>query len=118
MAVATQRYEAAEKCGIRLKRVRKELKLTLKHVGELAGFTAQQIFCVEKGEINTPIETLARIAEALNIPLERILCGDEAPTDTQKFMEDIMRWASVRPQHISQALRDLADELDALKVHD
>jgi transcriptional regulator with XRE-family HTH domain len=73
--VRKERYASAVRCGAQVAALRKARGWTLKELAEKTGFSPQQIFLVEKGEINTPIETLTRIAEALGVPLSA-LCAD------------------------------------------
>lgn len=68
-----EQYASAVQCGAKITEVRKTRGLTLKQVAVKTGFSPQQIFLVEKGKINTPIETLARIAEALDVPLVELV---------------------------------------------
>lgn len=75
MAVRVKRYAHAAQCGVRVLALRKACGLTQEGLGQRAGFSSQLIGFVEKGEINTPIETLGRIAAALGVPLQ-VLVGD------------------------------------------
>jgi len=70
-AGAAREFQAARLMGQRLRRLRDAQGLTMRRLGEIAGFTQQQISQVELGKINTPIETLGRIAGALGVPLDR-----------------------------------------------
>jgi len=78
--VRKEKYASALQCGERVAHTRKARKMTLKQVAEKTGFSPQQIFLVEKGEINTPVETLARIAEALDVPLVEFFDDHDSPS--------------------------------------
>ena len=77
MTTKSQRYESAIQCGERVRTLRKQLGYTLEEVGEKAGFSGAQIYLVEKGRINTPVETLARIAQALGVPVRALFCEED-----------------------------------------
>jgi transcriptional regulator with XRE-family HTH domain len=69
MKTQAKYYEHAAKCGAQIRVIRQARGLTLEALGARTGFSAVQIYHVEKGEINTPIETLARIVAGLGVPL-------------------------------------------------
>jgi transcriptional regulator with XRE-family HTH domain len=104
MQVNQERYETARRCGARLAQLRKERKLTLKQVGEKTGFSPQPIFLVEHGAINTPIETLARIATALGVPLGALAFANDATMLPHQSCLD--QWGQGRPDADKQIVRD------------
>jgi transcriptional regulator with XRE-family HTH domain len=69
----TTYYPHAGACGERLRRRRELQAASLKDVAQKARLSYQYLSRVEKGEVNTPIETLVRIAEALEMPLAEVL---------------------------------------------
>jgi transcriptional regulator with XRE-family HTH domain len=89
------RYTHAAYYGARMRAFRKSLGMSLKEVAGKANLSYQYLASVEKGEVNTPIETLAKIAEALNTSLDVIIAGKRSAT-------------------YAATLRALADELDQL----
>jgi len=88
-----ERYTSAAACGAKLAEIRKAQGWTLRDIADKTGFSPQQIFLVEKGEINTPVETLARITQALAVPMAALFepCAPAIPSDTPRFKEVLTR---------------------------
>lgn len=59
--------------GNKLKRARMEQGLTQEELAERAGIRANYYAKIERGEINTTIDTLQKIASALNVKSSDIL---------------------------------------------
>jgi transcriptional regulator with XRE-family HTH domain len=106
MAVQEKRYAHAAQCGERVFALRKACGLTQEALGRRAGFSSQLIGFVEKGEINTPIETLGRIAAALGVPLQMVV-GD---ADAFQREEVVVTHCTRLATHLRAALA----EVDAL----
>ena len=70
-------YPHASKIGQRIRTLRGHQGMTTTELGRLTGFSQQQISAIERGKVNTPIESLAAMAEKLGTKLE-ILLTDEA----------------------------------------
>lgn len=67
--------------GLRLKRLRKERKLTLQGASELTGVSASAFSKIERNELSPTISTLQRISEGLGVELVTLLSGqDGAPS--------------------------------------
>lgn len=62
-----------EKIGIKICLLRKRLKYSQEKLGELANLSKNSISSIERGENNPSIETLDRIAKALNIELKELV---------------------------------------------
>ncbi len=62
-----------EKIGIKICFLRKKLKYSQEKLGEFAGLSKNSISSIERGESNASIETLDRIAKALNIELKELV---------------------------------------------
>lgn len=58
--------------GENIKRIRKEKGLTQKKLGELCGINEVQVRQYELGKANPKIETLMKIAKALNVPINEL----------------------------------------------
>lgn len=69
------KYPTARRCGQQIRRVRLARHWTTTDLALRAGLSQPQVSAIELGRVNTPIETLARIAEALEVPLSTV-CVD------------------------------------------
>jgi len=68
--------------GSRIKEIRKQKGLTQKQLGDLCGMADSAIRRYENGNANPKIETLKKIAAALEVPVSLL-------DDTLSFMEDM-----------------------------
>ena len=59
-----------------LREIRKRRGLTMKQLGKLAGVTESMIGMIETGERNPSFETLLRLGEALDVPVDMIVRGN------------------------------------------
>jgi transcriptional regulator with XRE-family HTH domain len=55
--------------GELIRQIRKEKGITLKKLADLSRLSYQYLSNVERGEVNTPIETLATIFDALGVSM-------------------------------------------------
>jgi len=63
----------SEKIGIKINILRNRLKISQERLGELANLSSNSVSAIERGESNPTIETLDRIAKALNIELKELV---------------------------------------------
>jgi transcriptional regulator with XRE-family HTH domain len=70
------KYRYAKSCGARIARMRIDKGWSQRELARRAQFSYQQISKVELGDINTPIETLARLAAVLEVRLQAIVEDD------------------------------------------
>lgn len=68
-----RRYVIAQKAGKRMRRFRKEAKLTQEEIASKAGLHFTTYGRIERGEINPPLQTLNKIAQALKTSLSKLL---------------------------------------------
>jgi len=59
--------------GKRIQQIRKNAGLTQERLAEKAWMHSKYIGQIERGEINTTLETLIKIAVALNMPISELL---------------------------------------------
>ncbi len=59
--------------GEKIRTVRKDAGLTQTQLAELMGTTQQAVYLYERGENSHKIDTVAKIAEALKVPVEYLL---------------------------------------------
>jgi transcriptional regulator with XRE-family HTH domain len=82
--------------GHRIKQRRQALGLSLREVARKAGVSAAFVSQVERGQSNTSIDTLRRIAEALDVPILYFL-SDDTSAKTSTCTVHVVR-SSHRPQ--------------------
>ena len=70
--------------GDMIRKYRTEKGLTQKKLGELCGIADSNIRKYESGNQNPKIETLQKIADALDIPVNRLLAGEIISWDELK----------------------------------
>ncbi len=76
--------------GKKIKQLRKEKKITQSELGKRMGISQQQIAQYENGKLNPKLETLHRIADALQIP-HSVLYNDISPKEKGELVKrDIM----------------------------
>jgi transcriptional regulator with XRE-family HTH domain len=63
--------------GQRLRQLRKDRKLTQEQLAELTSLSKDQISFLERGKSGTTLDTLAILAEALNIPVKDLFDFDQ-----------------------------------------
>lgn len=63
----------SEKIGIKIRILRTKLKLSQEKLAELADLSKTSISTIERGESKPSIETLEKIANALNIELKELV---------------------------------------------
>ena len=76
--------------GIRIKQRRQELGLSLREVARRAGVSASFLSQVERGESNTSLDSLRRIAEALDVPTLFFL-AEEPRADSDEKLVYVLR---------------------------
>lgn len=85
------------KLGERLRLIRKEKKLTLKDLGELADLSVPYLSGMERGVVNPSVETLQKVAKAYNMTVQNLFSGVEElgesihttyPTGFESFLRD------------------------------
>ena len=85
------------KLGERLRLIRKEKKLTLKDLSQLADLSVSYLSDMERGVVNPSVETLQKVAKAHNMTVQGLFSGVEElgesthttyPTEFESFLMD------------------------------
>ncbi len=63
----------SEKIGIKIRILRNKLNMPQEKLGELSGLSTNSISTIERGQSKPSIETLEKIANALNIELKELV---------------------------------------------
>ena len=87
--------------GARIRELRTMAKLSQERLGERAGVSYKFLGEVERGQGNPTIDTLARIAAALDVDITDLLAADAA----------VARYQFLSPTDFT-AVRELRDSLD------
>lgn len=69
----SKHYKAYIQIGLNIMRYRKEQGLTQEQLGEMTGYSRQQIQRVETANAAPSVAILLEISEALQVPLERLI---------------------------------------------
>jgi DNA-binding XRE family transcriptional regulator len=67
--LSTMKYSVNKKVGKGIKKARRELGLTQENLAEKVDMHYTTISRIETGDSNPPVQTIAKIAKALKIPL-------------------------------------------------
>ncbi len=62
-----------EKIGIKIRILRNKLNMSQEKLGELAGLSTNSISTIERGQSKPSIDTLEKIANAINIELKELV---------------------------------------------
>lgn len=109
--VTQTRYASAERCGARVRALREEREWSTTLLAKKAGFSQQQICQVELGKINTPIETLARIADALGVELGELIFAESQADECPLWMVTLREKVSTTPTEYRASLADMLETL-------
>lgn len=67
------RYKIAQKVGKRIRFIRKQKDKIQEEVAEDAGIHVSTLGRIERGEINPPLQTINKIAQALRVKVKEII---------------------------------------------
>ncbi len=84
------RRKKTQPIGKRLLKLRREKKLTLKHLGNETGLSTKYISQVEKGEVTPPVSVLLQLSRALEID-SSILLREERKQAKKKKSDDYQK---------------------------
>lgn len=90
--------------GTKIKEIRKQKGLTQKQLGDLCGMADSAIRRYENGNANPKIETLQKIADALEIPTDYLLDYDIIIENKVLSMDDQIKHQTKRLSRYHNAL--------------
>jgi transcriptional regulator with XRE-family HTH domain len=90
--------------GDRVRKLRKNQKLSQEKLGKKAGFDYRYIGFIEQARVNPTIKTLGKIANALNIPLCELCPTKE---ELLKYKKPVSGQASEREKVLYKIVRNL-----------
>lgn len=68
-----RRYKIAEKVGKKIRIIRRKKKLTQEEVAARVGVHVTTFGRIERGEINAPLQTINKVAQALGVKPKDLL---------------------------------------------
>jgi transcriptional regulator with XRE-family HTH domain len=74
-------YSLEAEIGIEVRRLRKDLDLTVAELGSAAGISTGMLSKIENGSISPSLATLDALARALNVPISRLFSEREEQRD-------------------------------------
>lgn len=67
-----RRYKINEKVGKRIRRIRKQMRLSQEELADRAGMHLSTLGRIERGESNPPVHTVSKIAKALKTSVDEL----------------------------------------------
>jgi HTH-type transcriptional regulator / antitoxin HipB len=90
-------YATAARIGAKIREAREAQGLTLKQSAARIGMSFQHLSQIEHGRINTPVDTLQKIADRMGIPWDTLVIGSASPhicatlRDTEHKVRDVLQ---------------------------
>lgn len=103
--------------GERIRDFRKEKGLSQEELGEKAGFHFTHIGVVERGEKNASLDTLNKIAEALDVEIVELFPKSEKP-DQRRLKALVLESVKGASPEMIKLFSDLIEDLNRLSVSD
>lgn len=75
------------KIGREIRKIRKDKELTLKTLSELSGITTSGLSQIERGLTNPSLATLAKITEALGVPIISVFAREK---EKERHVEEVL----------------------------
>lgn len=97
--------------GLRIRKFRKQLRISQERLGDFAGVSGNYIGNVERGEKSVTIDVLASIATALNTTLAELTSYSEllAKNENPEILIDIVGKLAERPMEVQQDLLNMIE---------
>lgn len=82
-----------EMIGARIKRLRQVKKLTQEQLSEKMGITSKYLSSIERGKENPTLDTLIKLALALDIEILEIFnySKEKSPKDLRRAIDDLLK---------------------------
>ncbi len=90
-------YATAARIGAKIREAREAQGLTLKQCAAMIGMSFQHLSQIEHGRINTPVDTLQKIADRMGIPWDTLVIGSASPhicatlRDTEHKVNEVLQ---------------------------
>ena len=94
---------------------RKELNLSQEKLGELSGLHRTYIGGIEQYNRNPTLESMRKIAEALDIDVSLLTCKDYTQFDSEYTLcvheDDDYKFFPIEPEELDPEIKDFLDKL-------
>lgn len=103
--------DVQKRLGARVRELRWRRELTQEQLAERCGWTVKFVSTIERGKVNTPLLTLARLARALDVTVSELALGidDTMPRDLKTVEQLLAGRPNAAQTVIVSAVRDLLD---------
>ena len=102
--------------GNRIRKLRKDKGLSQEDLGAKADLHYTYIGAVERGEKNSSIKTLEKIADGLGTNLTDLVNVSRKPKENQKIKEALITDLNSAPPEVLKLIHELIRELKAVKT--
>ena len=109
--------ELAKILGQRIRSYRTEKKLSQEKLAELAGCHCTYIGQIERGEKNATIESIEKIASALNVSLSKLFENLGGQDSTRSIPLECYEFLSAKTKEEQEHLYRVLLEMDKYKKH-
>lgn len=107
--------ELTNMIGARMKGYREQAKLSREDLGDLAGLHPTYIGQIERGEKNATLESIAKIARALNISLETLFKGISTGSDSSTIAVSCYNLIQAQPLDDQKKLYEILNKVVSYK---
>ena len=98
-----------------MKKRRKELGISQEKLGELSGLHRTYIGGIEQYNRNPTLESMRKIAEALDIDVSLLTCKDYSQFDSEYTLcvheDDDYKFFPIEPEELDPEIKDFLDKL-------
>lgn len=104
--------------GKEIRKKRLQMQLSQEKIAEVVDISCSFLSCIERGKVVLSVNTLVKIAKALNLSLDYLLLNNPV-LDKKDFLKTIdtllLDMSSEQKKHVINFLRLLADNIDKIK---
>jgi len=99
-----------KKLGLRIKELRKKRNLTQEELGESSEMNSKHLSEIERGIVNISVQSLAKIAESLGVPL-LVLLDIEHQKSKEELEQEIAKMVSSSSYEQTQLIHRIATDV-------
>ena len=99
-----------KKLGLRIKELRKKRNLTQEELGESSEMNSKHLSEIERGIVNISVQSLAKIAESLDVPL-LVLLEVEHQKSKEELEQEITKMVSSSTHDQTQLIHRIVSDI-------